>query len=124
AWHAFRTDAGCSAVPSGTGFENWAAALMAPGRKGGPVAATTLETYLSRVLDGYGTVIAPGFYSMACRLVIDDWTARAEKEPPRRSKATRVVGASTLYRLGLQMVEEAMAAPVIGLASARTCRNG
>ena len=124
AWYAFCEDTGRSPVPSGTGFEAWAEALTAPDRDGGPVGATTVTSYLARVHDGYGSVIAPGFRSTACRLVIDDWAAQADKEPSRRSKTARNVGASTLYSLGLQMVEEAMAAPVIGLASARTCRNG
>lgn len=124
AWHEFRTAAGQSPVPSGAGFEHWAAALRDPARTGGAVAATTVATYLARVLDGYGAAVAPGFHSAACRLVIDDWTARAEEEPTRRNKTARTVGASTLYMLGLEMIDEAMAAPVIGIASARTCRNG
>ena len=94
-WHAFCEATGRSPAPSGTGFEAWAVALTAPGRDGGPVAATTVKSYLARVLDGYGSVIAPGFRSTACRLMIDDWAPeptrnrRAATRPPATSAPRR-----------------------------------
>lgn len=123
-WHEHCEHRGLSLIPSGVGFEDWAKDLTRADRVGGPVAATTVASYLERVYSGYSQIVSPGFRSTACHIVIDHWKARSEKELPRRSKAGRIVGASTLYNLGLEMVDEALKAPVRNLSAAQTCRNG
>jgi integrase len=115
-WCAFRQPQ--DTRPTGQGFMAYAALLEEEGK-----AAVTIQSYLERIYSGY-VIAFPGFWSLACRLVIDDWSARADREPARRNKTERVVGASTLEALGYEIIETARNAPFIGLHAARDFRNG
>ena len=115
-WCAFRQSQ--DVRPTGGGFMAYATYLEGTG-----VAAITVYTYLERIYSGYALAVA-GFSSLACRLVIDDWAARADSEPSRRNKTARIVGASTLEALGYELIGTARNAPFIGLHAARNFRNG
>jgi integrase len=115
-WYAFRRPQDIR--PTGQGFLDYAAHLRSTG-----VAAVTIHSYLEWIYSGY-KIPFPGFSSVACRLVIDDWAAQSEREPSRRKKPMRIVGASTLEALGYEIIETARNAPFIGLHAARDFRNG
>ena len=105
--------------PTGVAFHAYAGALKKDG-----VASGSAGDYLSRILSGYRTAVDPGFSSRACDHVISDLNATAKVEGRPTKTGDQIVGASTIYKLGLRLIAGARALGPRGLAVARDYRNG
>jgi len=83
----------------------------------------TAADYMDRILSGMA-LVQPGFASMACHFVAEDWCNRAKTEGPSTKTGAQLVGASAIYELGFRHIDEARTRPMRGLHAARQFRNG
>lgn len=104
--------------PAGVSFNAYACDLSDDG-----VSSRSAADYLGRIQSGYGTV-EPGFYSQACDHVIFRLRARGKNEGRPTKTGDQLVGASTIFDLGMEIIEDARRRGPRGLHVARDYRNG
>jgi hypothetical protein len=105
--------------PSGTSFFAYAADLKQDG-----VADQTVADYLGRILSGYRVAEEPGFQSAGCEYVIARFHASAKSAGRQTKTGAQIVGASAIYDLGTEIMDEARQRGPRGLHVARDFRNG
>jgi hypothetical protein len=105
--------------PTGVAFHAYARDLVHDG-----VSSRSASHYLSRILSGYRAAVDPDFSSAACDHVIADLKALGKSEGRPTKTGDQIVGASTLFDLGLQIIDSARLQGPRGLAVARDYRNG
>ncbi len=105
--------------PTGVAFHAYACDLANEG-----VTSGSAGDYLGRILSGYRSAIDAGFASAACDHVISDLNAKAKIEGRRTKTGDQIVGASTIFDLGVTIINAARALGPRGLAVARDYRNG
>jgi hypothetical protein len=105
--------------PTGVAFHTYACDLSRDG-----VSSGSAGDYLGRILSGYRSAFDPGFFSEGCDHVISDLNARAKVEGRPTKTGDQLVGASTIFNLGLRFIGDARALGPRGLAVARNYRNG
>jgi hypothetical protein len=118
-WLGWCESLGHDVKPRGTTFHAYACDLLEDGISPGSVG-----DYLGRILSGYSTAGDPGFESVACDHVVSRMNARAKTAGRASKTADQLVGASTIFKLGLEIVEGARALGPRGLHPARDYRNG
>ena len=114
---------GLDLTPTGAALDAFARHVITGTGLGHPVTTRSAADYVERILNGYA-LIKPGFSSAACDFVVADWRERANAEGPGTKTGAQMVGASTIYDLGFQHIDEARARPMRGLHAARQFRNG
>ncbi|WP_425085772.1 hypothetical protein [Ruegeria profundi] len=122
-WAAFCSTQGCSMVPTGSSLDAFGRYLFADPEDGQTVGAGTIADYQSRILSGIG-LTQPGFSSAACSFVVADWRNRADQEGAVTKTGAQLVGATAIWDLGFQHIENARSSQMRGLDSARQYRNG
>lgn len=105
--------------PSGSAFFAYASDLAREG-----LATRSAADYLSRIYSGYSAACERGFSSVACDHVISRLTAHAKIEGRRTKTGEQLVGASTIFDLGTDLMEQATATGPRSLLIARDYRNG
>ena len=118
-FHAFADSGAAEPLPGAAVFRAWAEEI----RTGG-AAATSVASYLSRVIDGFERILTPGLLYDAAAAVADRWAAAAKSEPPRKGKASRIVPASDVDALGFDLMARADAAPLRRIGEATMYRDG
>jgi hypothetical protein len=106
-------------VPTASLFQSWAEHVVENG-----AAAITAAAYCSRVIDGFERVLTPGTVYDAAAAVADRWAVRADDEPQRKGKASRIVPASEIDALGFKLMAQAEAAPLRRISEATLYRDG
>lgn len=117
-WQSWCTDGGRLPTPTGMAFLAYADALSGTG-----VSERSAADYLDRILTGWGC-IEPGFDSPACAHVVADWADRGLRAGSPTKSGAQIVGASTIYVLGLDLVEAARRRGPRSLQVARDFRHG
>jgi hypothetical protein len=105
--------------PTGVAFHVYACDLARDG-----VSTASAGDYVSRILSGYRSAVDAGFSSAACDHVISDLNARGKIEGRPTKTGNQIVGASTIFDLGVKIINGARALGPRGLAVARDYRNG
>ncbi|SDG37838.1 hypothetical protein [Sulfitobacter delicatus] len=83
----------------------------------------TASDYINRILTGIKLVM-PGFSSQACEFVACDWRERAAKAGSTTKTGAQLVGASRVYNLGFDLMQQARSRRLRGLHAAKDFRNG
>lgn len=117
-WMRWCETLGQDVRPAGVSFNAYACDLSDDG-----VSSRSASDYLGRIQSGYGTV-EPGFYSQACDHVIFRLNARGKSEGRPTKSGDQLVGASRIFDLGLEIIEDARRRGPRGLHVARDYRNG
>ncbi|WP_185803375.1 hypothetical protein [Pontivivens nitratireducens] len=118
-WLAWCDGSGNDIRPAGMTFHAYACDLSAEG-----VSKRSASDYLGRILSGYSTACDPGFASVACEHVISGLNARGKVEGRPTKTGEQLVGASTIFDLGMEIVGNARALGPRDLFAARDYRNG
>ncbi|TMV14587.1 hypothetical protein [Arenibacterium halophilum] len=118
-WTRWCESLGHSVEPTGTTFWQYAGDLEEDG-----VSARSITDYLVRIMAGYRASYTPGFTSTACDHVTSLHRARAKRAGSPTKTRAQLVGASTIYDLGCDLIEGARARGPRGLHQARDYRNG
>ncbi|WP_421907494.1 hypothetical protein [Mameliella sp.] len=118
-WHRASMDVGRGARPSGSSFHVYATDLRADG-----VSDRSVSDYLSRILSGFRVVAEPGFHSAGCDHVIARHDALAKVAGRPTKTGAQIVGASTIFDLGVDLMDAARENGPRGLHVARDFRNG
>lgn len=118
-WLAWCESSGHDVRPAGITFHAYACDLAVEG-----VSTRSASDYLGRILSGYSTASDPGFTSVACKHVVSRLNARAKVEGRPTKTGEQLVGASTIFDLGIEMMENARALGPRDLFVARDYRNG
>jgi hypothetical protein len=118
-WLAWCEGSGHDIRPAGMTFHAYACDLSAEG-----VSTRSASDYLVRILSGYSTACDPGFASVACKHVISRLNARGKVEGRPTKTGEQLVGASTIFDLGMQILENARTLGPRDLFAARDYRNG
>jgi hypothetical protein len=105
--------------PTGVAFHAYACDLALEG-----VSSASAGDYLSRILSGYRSAVDPGFASAACDHVISNLNAKRKVEGRPTKTGNQIVGASTIFNLGVDIIDGARRLGPRGLAVARDYRNG
>ncbi|QPZ91208.1 site-specific integrase [Thioclava electrotropha] len=105
--------------PSGSSFHVYATDLRADG-----VSDRSVSDYLSRIVSAFRVVADPGFRSAGCDHVIarHDGLAKVAGRPTKTG--AQIVGASTIFDLGVELMDTAREKGPRGLHVARDFRNG
>lgn len=118
-WLGWCENTGHGARPTGVTFHAYACDVAQEG-----VSASSASDYLGRILSGYATACDPGFASVACDHVISRLNARGKIEGRPTKTGEQQVGASTIFDLGMEIIEKACADGPRDLFVARDFRNG
>ncbi|CUH39040.1 hypothetical protein JSE7799_01759 [Jannaschia seosinensis] len=118
-WVAWCENSGHKITPTGATFHAYAGDLAREG-----VSTRSVSDYLGRIQSGYATACDPGFKSVACDHVISRLNARGKVEGRPTKTGEQLVGASTIFYLGEQIIEMARALGPRDLFAARDYRNG
>ncbi len=110
---------GREAQPTGTSFHVYATDLRADG-----VSDRSVSDYLSRIVSGFRVVADPGFHSAGCDHVIARHDALAKIAGRPTKTGAQIVGASTIFDLGVDRMDAARENGPRGLHVARDFRNG
>ncbi|TYB81714.1 site-specific integrase [Maritimibacter fusiformis] len=105
--------------PTGTSFHIYATDLRADG-----VSDRSVADYLSRILSGFRVVADPSFHSTGCEHVIARHDALAKVAGRPTKTGAQIVGASTIFDLGVDLMDAARENGPRGLHVARDFRNG
>lgn len=105
--------------PAGISFNAYAGDLALEG-----VSTRSVGDYLGRIMSGYAAACDPSFASVACDHVISRLNAQGKAEGRPTKTGHQLVGASTIYDLGMKIVEKARAIGPRDLFAARDYRNG
>ncbi len=122
-WAAFCSTHGCSMVPTGSSLEAFGHHLLADREDEPSIASRTVADYQSRILSGIG-LVQPGFLSAACSFVVADWRNKGDQEGAATKTGAQLVGATAIWNLGFQYIDNARSSPMRGLDAARQFRNG
>ncbi len=122
-WAAFCSAHGCSMVPTGFSLDAFGHHLFANREDEPSITSRTVADYQSRILCGIG-LVQPGFSSAACSFVVADWRNRADQEGAVTKTGAQLVGATAIWDLGFQHIENARSSPMRGSDAARQFRNG
>lgn len=117
-FNAFASQTGVDAIPTARLTEAWAQSLH-PAE-----AAVSVSSYIERVVRGFEIVLTPGVVYDAAAAIADRWSARALDEPGRKTKGARIVPASEIDRLGIELMAQADAAPLRRISEANLYRSG
>ncbi|WP_424928879.1 hypothetical protein [Amaricoccus tamworthensis] len=117
-FHDYATKAGLDPVPTAKLCQSWADSQSPE------VAAISISTYISHVVDAFEKVLTPGQVYDAAAAVADRWAARSLSEPSRKNKTAGIVPASDLDQLGFELMAEADAAPLRRMTEATLYRDG
>ncbi|WP_045320538.1 hypothetical protein, partial [Limimaricola cinnabarinus] len=118
-WLAWCEGSGHDVRPAGITFHVYAGDLAEEG-----VSTRSASDYLGRILSGYSTACDPGFTSVACKHVVSRLNARGKVEGRPTKTGEQLVGASTIFDLGMEIIENARALGPRDLFAARDYRNG
>lgn len=118
-WIGWCESLGNDIRPSGTTFNAYACDLEQEG-----LSSRSASNYLGRILSGYAAACHPGFRSGACDHVISRLNARAKSEGRPTKTGDQLVGASTIFDLGTEIIGTARTEGPTGLFAARDYRNG
>lgn len=118
-WHRISVGLGREIRPCGTTFHAYAIDLKSDG-----VSHRSIADYLSRVASGYRVVADPNFQSAACDHVIARHQAFAKVFGRPTKTGAQIVGATTIFDLGIHLIESAREMGPRGLHIARDFRNG
>lgn len=118
-WLGWCESLGHDVRPSGTTFLAYARDLAEEG-----VSTRSIGDYLGRILSGYASARDPDFTSVACDHVISRLNARKKREGRRTKTGEQLVGASTIFDLGMEIMDDARAKGPRDLFVARDYRNG
>lgn len=121
-WAEYAAGGHVPLIPAGAMLDRYGAWLIdaTPDRK--PVSLRTASDYLSRIHAGL-SLIAPETVSRARKFVIRDWRERADRLGATTKTGAQLVGASTLYALGFDLMQEGRSRPLRGLHAAKDFRN-
>jgi hypothetical protein len=118
-WHRSSVLFGREIRPSGSTFHVYAKDLRADG-----ISDRSISDYLSRIVSGFRVVDDSGFHSLGCEHVIARYRALG-REAGRPTKAgDQIVGASTIFNLGVDLINAARELGPRGIHVARDYRNG
>jgi len=118
-WLGWCENLGHDVKPAGTTFHTYACDLAQEG-----VSKRSASDYLGRILSGYSTACDTGFTSVACDHVISRLNARGKAEGRPTKTGEQLVGASVIFDLGIEIIENARVQGPRGLFAARDYRNG
>jgi len=118
-WLAWCEVSGHEIRPTGISFHAYACLLSEEG-----VSTRSARDYLKRILSGYSTACDPDFASVACKHVISRLNARGKVEGRPTKTGEQLVGASTIFDLGMDIIENARTLGPRDLFAARDYRNG
>lgn len=118
-WTAWCDNSGHDVRPAGFTFHAYAVDLAREG-----VSTRSVSDYLGRIQSGYTTACDPNFASVACDHVISRLNARSKIEGRPTKTGAQLVGASTIFNLGEEIIEMARALGPRDLFVARDYRNG
>ena len=110
-------------VPTGSSLDAFGHHLFANREDEPSITSRTVADYQSRILCGIG-LVQPGFSSAACSFVVADWRNRADQEGAVTKTGAQLVGATAIWDLGFQHIENARSSPMRGSDAARQFRNG
>lgn len=105
--------------PTGTSFHVYATDLRADG-----ISDRSVADYLSRILSGFRVAVDPGFHSTGCDHVVARHDALAKVAGRPTKTGAQIVGASTIFDLGVELMDTARENGPRGLHVARDFRNG
>lgn len=118
-WYRVSTSLGRDMRPSGTSFHAYATELKADG-----VSDRSVADYLSRIVSGFRVAVDPGFHSTGCDHVIARHDALAKVAGRPTKTGAQIVGASTIFDLGVELMDMAQENGPRSLHVARDFRNG
>ncbi|MFU8866156.1 MAG: hypothetical protein ACNA7O_19805 [Rhodobacterales bacterium] len=118
-WLVWCESLGHDSRPVGITFHAYACDLAEEG-----VSTRSASDYLGRIISGYATACDPGFTSVACDHVISRLNARGKVEGRPTKTGEQLVGASVIFDLGMEIIENAREQGPRGLFAARDYRNG
>lgn len=118
-WFGWCESLGHDVRPTGTTFHAYACDLADEG-----VSRRSVSDYLGRILSGYSAACEPGFSSVACDHVISRLNARGKADGRPSKTGEQLVGASTIFDLGIEIIAKARADGPRDLHKARDYRNG
>ena len=118
-WHEWSSTFGYDTRPCGVSFQAYAGDVTRDG-----VSERSAADYLMRIASGYLVAVDGGFYSRACDHVVARHRAQGKKAGRRTKTADQIVGASTIFDLGMRLVDRARSRGPRGLHAARDFRNG
>lgn len=118
-WHSWCFSFGKEVRPCGTAFQAYANDVRNDG-----VSEQSAADYLSRITSGYHTAVDSNFQSMGCAHVVSRLHARAKVAGRHTKTGQQIVGASTIFDLGMEIMEDARDKGPRGLHTARNFRNG
>jgi len=116
-WAAYCRAQGLPLQPTGGALESYARVVAQT------ASVRTASDYINRILSGVSLVM-PGFFSQACEFVVCDWRERAAEVGPTTKNGAQLVGASQIYNLGFDLMEQARTRRLRGLRAAKDFRNG
>jgi integrase len=106
--------------PTGRTLNSYAETLI---RGDQAVTVRTAADYIQRILSGL-SVVVPGFSSEACSYVALDWGDRGKAKGATTKTGKQLIGATEIYRLGFQLMNDARARSRRGPCAAKEYRNG
>lgn len=118
-WRIWCENSGYDFKPAGVSFHAYAGDLAQEG-----VSTRSVSDYLGRILSGYASACDPSIMSVACDHVISRLNARGKLEGRPTKTGEQLVGASTIFDLGIDIIENARASGPRDLFAARDFRNG
>lgn len=122
-WDAYAADGHAPLIPGGAMLDRYGAWLIDTTSGTKPTSVRTASDYLSRIHAGLA-LVAPETVSHAREFVVRDWRERADRFGPTTKTGAQLVGASTLYALGFDLMLEGRSRPLRGLHAAKDFRNG
>jgi integrase len=118
-WHRVSIGFERDIRPSGTTFHAFANDLREDG-----VADRSVADYLGRIVSGFRVAVEPEFFSTGCDHVISRHNAFAKVAGRPTKTGEQLVGASRIFDLGTDLMDEARRSGARGLHKARDFRNG
>ena len=88
-----------------------------------PVSMRSCSSYLERIVAAY-RLRYPGFSSAACEFVLTRYREEAKQAGSPTKTGNQIVGASAIYDLGFEQMDNARNRRVRGVHAARDFRNG
>ncbi len=122
-WTEYAATAGLPPVPNGLVLDRYGAFLTDGTEQRKPVSLRTAADYLSRIDAGLA-IVEPDSVSTARAYVARDWRERADLVGAPTKTGSQMVGASSIYDLRFQLMDEARSRAMRGLDAAKTYRNG
>jgi hypothetical protein len=118
-WHRSSVLFGREIRPSGSTFHIYAKELRADG-----ISDRSISDYLSRIVSGFRVVADPDFHSLGCEHVIARHRGLGKSAGRTTKTGDKIVGASTIFDLGHDLMSAARELGPRGLHVARDYRNG